>query len=137
MQLGLIGLGKMGGNMAERLRLGGHQVVGFDFNAEAVQKLTASGNVGASSLEEMAKKLQGRTSKTNSVAKAGTTSPSHRSGPARAPRSRVCGPETCTTQEIAVAITNEASSAAPYCSAGLMPVCAIDSRVRPMPLSHA
>ena len=60
MQLGLIGLGKMGGNMAERLRLGGHQVVGFDFNAEAVQKLTASGNVGASSLEEMAKKLEGR-----------------------------------------------------------------------------
>jgi hypothetical protein len=35
MQLGLIGLGKMGGNMAERLRLGGHQVVGFDFNAES------------------------------------------------------------------------------------------------------
>ncbi len=32
MQLGLIGLGKMGGNMAERLRLGGHQVVGFDFS---------------------------------------------------------------------------------------------------------
>ena len=46
MQLGLIGLGKMGGNMAERLRLGGHQVVGFDFSADAVQKLTASGNVG-------------------------------------------------------------------------------------------
>ena len=60
MQLGLIGLGKMGGNMAERLRLGGHQVVGFDFNADAVAKLTASGNVGASSLEEMAKKLAGR-----------------------------------------------------------------------------
>ncbi len=60
MQLGLIGLGKMGGNMAERLRLGGHQVVGFDYNAEAVAKLTASGNVGASTLDEMAKKLQGR-----------------------------------------------------------------------------
>jgi 6-phosphogluconate dehydrogenase len=43
MQLGLIGLGKMGGNMAERLRLGGHQVVGFDFNADAVAKLTAYG----------------------------------------------------------------------------------------------
>jgi 6-phosphogluconate dehydrogenase len=41
MQLGLIGLGKMGGNMAERVRLGGHQVVGFDFNAEAVARLTA------------------------------------------------------------------------------------------------
>jgi 6-phosphogluconate dehydrogenase len=60
MQLGLIGLGKMGGYMAERLRLGGHQVVGYDFNAEAVAKLTASGNVGASSLEELAGKLEGR-----------------------------------------------------------------------------
>ena len=60
MQLGLIGLGKMGGNMAERLRLGGHQVIGFDFNAEAVAKLTASGNVGVSSLEDMAKKFTGR-----------------------------------------------------------------------------
>jgi 6-phosphogluconate dehydrogenase len=60
MQLGLIGLGKMGGNMAERLRLGGHQVVGFDFNEEAVAKLTASGNVGVNSLEDMAKNLKGR-----------------------------------------------------------------------------
>jgi 6-phosphogluconate dehydrogenase len=60
MQLGLIGLGKMGGFMAERIRLGGHQVVGFDFNADAVKKLTASGNVGVSSLEDMAKKLEGR-----------------------------------------------------------------------------
>ncbi|WP_109486447.1 phosphogluconate dehydrogenase (NAD(+)-dependent, decarboxylating) [Occallatibacter savannae] len=60
MQLGLIGLGKMGGNMAERLRLGGHQVIGFDFSTEAVQKLTASGNVGVSSLEEMAQKFTGR-----------------------------------------------------------------------------
>ena len=60
MQLGLIGLGKMGGNMAERLRLGGHQVVGFDFNAEAVAKLTATGNVGVSSLEDLANALKGR-----------------------------------------------------------------------------
>ncbi len=60
MQLGLIGLGRMGGNMAERLRLAGHQVVGFDFSAEAVKRLTDAGNVGASSLEDMAKKLQGR-----------------------------------------------------------------------------
>ena len=60
MQLGLIGLGKMGGNMAERLRLGGHQVVGFDFNADAVAKLTASGNVGASPLDHIASKRQGR-----------------------------------------------------------------------------
>ena len=60
MQLGLIGLGRMGGNMAERLRLGGHQVVGFDFNAEAVKRLSASGNVGVSTLEDLAKNLQGR-----------------------------------------------------------------------------
>ena len=60
MQLGLIGLGKMGANMAERLRLGGHQVVGFDFNAQAVAKLTQSGNLGVSSLEDLAKNLKGR-----------------------------------------------------------------------------
>jgi 6-phosphogluconate dehydrogenase len=60
MQLGLIGLGKMGGFMAERLRLGGHQVVGFDFNPDAVKKLTASGNVGVSTLQELVLKLEGR-----------------------------------------------------------------------------
>jgi 6-phosphogluconate dehydrogenase len=60
MQLGLIGLGKMGGNMAERLRLAGHQVVGFDFSADAVAKLTASGNVGVSTLEDLVKNLKAR-----------------------------------------------------------------------------
>ena len=60
MQLGLIGLGKMGGNMAERLRLGGHQVVGFDFNADAVARLTAAGNVGVSTLDDLAQNLKGR-----------------------------------------------------------------------------
>ena len=57
MELGLIGLGKMGANMAERLRLGGHKVVGFDFNAEAVANLTATGNVGVNSLEDLVKNL--------------------------------------------------------------------------------
>ena len=57
MQLGLIGLGKMGGNMAERLKLAGHQVVGFDFNADAVARLTKDGNLGVSSLEDLAKNL--------------------------------------------------------------------------------
>ena len=60
MQLGLIGLGKMGGSMAERLRLGGHRVVGFDSSAEAVARLTATGNAGVSSLEELAQNLKGR-----------------------------------------------------------------------------
>ena len=58
MQLGLIGLGKMGGFMAERIRLAGHQVVGFDFSTDAVAKLAASGNVGSSSLEDMVQKLE-------------------------------------------------------------------------------
>ena len=35
MQIGLIGLGKMGGNMAERLRAGGHEVIGYDRDPEA------------------------------------------------------------------------------------------------------
>ncbi len=57
MELGLIGLGKMGFNMAERLREGGHKVVGFDFSAEAVAKLTAAGSVGVKSLEDLVKNL--------------------------------------------------------------------------------
>jgi 6-phosphogluconate dehydrogenase len=57
MELGLIGLGKMGFNMAERLRLGGHKVVGFDSNAETVAKLTAAGSVGVTSLADLVKNL--------------------------------------------------------------------------------
>jgi 6-phosphogluconate dehydrogenase len=58
MELGLIGLGKMGGNMAERLRQGGHKVVGFDFNKEATAKLSAAGSVGVNSLEDLVKNMQ-------------------------------------------------------------------------------
>ncbi len=58
MEIGLIGLGKMGFNMAERLRQGGHKVVGFDFNAEAVKNLTAAGSVGVSSLDDLVKNLK-------------------------------------------------------------------------------
>jgi 6-phosphogluconate dehydrogenase len=58
MQLGLIGLGKMGGNMAERLRLAGHKVVGFDFSADAVKKLNDAGSVGVNTLEDLMKNLQ-------------------------------------------------------------------------------
>ena len=57
MELGIIGLGKMGGNMAERLRLAGHTVVGFDFSAEAVQRLTDAGSLGVHSLEDLVKNL--------------------------------------------------------------------------------
>ncbi len=57
MELGIIGLGKMGFNMAERLRLAGHKVVGFDFNKDATAKLTASGSVGVNSLADLVKNL--------------------------------------------------------------------------------
>jgi 6-phosphogluconate dehydrogenase len=60
MELGIIGLGKMGGNMAERLRLAGHKVIGFDFNADAVKKLSDAGSDGVNSLEDLAKAFTGR-----------------------------------------------------------------------------
>jgi 6-phosphogluconate dehydrogenase len=60
MELGIIGLGKMGGNMAERLRLAGHRVIGFDFNADAVKKLSDAGSVGVNSLKEMDEAFTGR-----------------------------------------------------------------------------
>jgi 6-phosphogluconate dehydrogenase len=57
MELGIIGLGKMGFNMAERLRLAGHKVVGFDFSKDATAKLTASGSLGVNSLEDLVANL--------------------------------------------------------------------------------
>jgi len=57
MEIGLIGLGKMGFNMAERLRLGGHKVVGFDTSADVVAKFSATGSVGVNTLEDLVKNL--------------------------------------------------------------------------------
>ena len=59
MQLGMIGLGKMGANMTERLINAGHEVVGFDLNPEAVEHVMAIGAVGASSLDDLMAKLDG------------------------------------------------------------------------------
>ncbi len=57
MEIGIVGLGKMGGNMAERLRRGGHKVVGFDFAEAPVKKLAEAGGVGVRSLEDIVKNL--------------------------------------------------------------------------------
>ena len=57
MELGLIGLGKMGANMAERLLKGGHKVVGYDRDAQAVRRIIEQGNEGANSLNELVSKL--------------------------------------------------------------------------------
>ena len=51
MQLGFVGLGKMGLNMVTRLIQGGHQVVAFDRSAEVVAKSVAVGATGVDSLE--------------------------------------------------------------------------------------
>ena len=58
MRLAMIGLGRMGGNMSERLMKGGHEVVVYDRSAEAVQKYVALGAVGAGSDSEITAKLK-------------------------------------------------------------------------------
>ena len=57
MKLAMIGLGRMGGNMARRLIRGGHEVVAYDRDAAAVAGLVGEGAQGAASLEELAGKL--------------------------------------------------------------------------------
>ena len=57
MQLGMIGLGRMGANMVRRLLAGGHQCVVFDRSPQAIEELTEDNAVGASSLADLVKKL--------------------------------------------------------------------------------
>lgn len=57
MQMGMIGLGRMGANMVRRLMHGGHQCVVFDRNAANVKQLTGEGAAGANSLDEFVKQL--------------------------------------------------------------------------------
>jgi 6-phosphogluconate dehydrogenase len=57
MQLGMIGLGRMGANMVRRLMRAGHQCVAYDVNSDAVKSLAAEGATGASSLDDFVKKL--------------------------------------------------------------------------------
>ena len=58
MQLGMIGLGRMGANMVERLLRGGHQLVGYDRDPEAVQRVAGKGASGANSLAALAQQLK-------------------------------------------------------------------------------
>ena len=57
MQLGMIGLGRMGANLVRRLRRGGHECVVFDVNPASVARLEGEGAVGASSVEDLLAKL--------------------------------------------------------------------------------
>ncbi len=58
MQLGVIGLGRMGGNIARRLTKAGHEIVVFDVDAKAVDKLAGEGMTGAKGIEDIVKKLE-------------------------------------------------------------------------------
>jgi 6-phosphogluconate dehydrogenase len=58
MELGMIGLGRMGINMVRRLQKAGHHCVVYDINAETVQALAKEGATGAASIEEFAHKLK-------------------------------------------------------------------------------
>jgi 6-phosphogluconate dehydrogenase len=58
MQLGMIGLGRMGANMVRRLQKNGHKCVVFDRSADSVKQLEGEGATGATSLDDFVKKLQ-------------------------------------------------------------------------------
>jgi 6-phosphogluconate dehydrogenase len=58
MQLGMIGLGRMGGNMVQRLLQGGHEVVVFDRSSEAVNEHVAIGAAGARDLGDLCAQLR-------------------------------------------------------------------------------
>ena len=58
MQLGMVGLGRMGANMTRRLMRGGHQLVVSDLSADAVKQLAGEGASGSSSLEDLVGKLK-------------------------------------------------------------------------------
>ena len=55
MQIGMIGLGRMGANMVRRLLKGGHECVVFDMSRKAVEELVAEKAVGSASLAEFVK----------------------------------------------------------------------------------
>src|ERR1700723_3868388 len=57
MQLGMVGLGRMGANMTRRLMRGGHQLVVSDLSADSVKQLAGGGATGSTSLEDLVAKL--------------------------------------------------------------------------------
>lgn len=57
MQIGMVGLGRMGSNMVRRLMRGGHQCVVYDRHAEAVEVLHSEGAVSTNSLEDFVARM--------------------------------------------------------------------------------
>src|SRR5689334_4943232 len=92
MQLGMIGLGRMGANMVRRLTRAGHECVVYDAHPEPVQALVKEKAVGASTLEEFVAELtkpraawsRGTSSTTAETPTTSTTSAGPRNSPRRA-----------------------------------------------------
>jgi 6-phosphogluconate dehydrogenase len=57
MQMGMVGLGRMGVNMTRRLLRGGHNIVVFDLDPKNIKQLASEGAAGSSSLEDFVAKL--------------------------------------------------------------------------------
>src|SRR5438093_11065190 len=57
MQIGMVGLGRMGGNMARRLMRGGHEVVAYATDPAAVKQISSEGATGVSTLDDLVARL--------------------------------------------------------------------------------
>jgi 6-phosphogluconate dehydrogenase len=58
MQVGMVGLGRMGGNMARRLMRGGHQIVGYASDPDGVKAIAADGGTGTTTLDDLVRALR-------------------------------------------------------------------------------
>src|SRR6478736_2080110 len=104
MQLGMIGLGRMGANIVRRLMRDGHTCVVYDVSPDAVETLAADGATGASTLEDFVAKLD--------VPRRAWRSPRRRSArsvPSSARATRSSTAETPTTGTTSAALPSSAS----------------------------
>src|SRR6187431_2420080 len=90
MQLGMVGLGRMGAGIVRRLLKDGHDCVGYDVSADAVKELEADGAVGSTSLEDFAARLE-------KPRGSGSWCPRARSRARRSPRSPTCWSRTTSS----------------------------------------
>ena len=85
MQLGMIGLGRMGANLVRRLMRDGHQCVVFDVNPATVQQLASEGATGATSIAEFVAKLTPQPTEADLLVEQGLAAPEVRLVPSDHP----------------------------------------------------